>query len=271
MTKDILSKEEILKHSHFNMPEEKLILLKTVDSTNLYCKELAKSQPDHEVLVVADAQTSGRGRMGRTFFSPESTGIYMSLLLDCNRIKLPPNLLTVAAGTAVCRVLREICKIDADIKWVNDIFANNKKVCGILAESISDFNTNLPRYIVVGIGINISTADNVFPDDIKEIAGSVFPKHTTRNEIIAEIFNTLNGIYTNNNIDELISEYKNYSLVLGKKINFTQNGKEHAGIAEDINNEGNLIARLDNGEVVTLKSGEISLGSANFVKRGCCT
>ncbi len=264
--RDILSREEILKYSQCGLSKESIIVLDTVDSTNLYCRELAASKPRNKTLVIADTQTMGRGRMGRKFFSPQSTGIYMSLLLNCNMIKLDINLLTVAAGVAVCRVLKNYCRIDASIKWVNDIFANGKKVCGILAESVSDANTNSHIYIIVGIGINISTPENIFPDELKSIAGSVYPIGITRNEIIARITNEFHGIYKKNDAAELIREYKIYSLVLGKEISFNQNGKAYTGTATDINEDGNLICHLKNGEIFTLKSGEVSLGSNCFVK-----
>lgn len=265
--KDILLKEEILNHSNFELNANQLFVLDSVCSTNLYCRELIKVHPCHETLVVANMQTAGKGRMGRRFFSPESTGIYMSLILDCDKISLNENLLTVAAGVAVCRVLETLCKIETAIKWVNDIFSNGKKVCGILAEGIADSDTNHLKYVILGIGINISTPDSIFPTELQDIAGSVFPQDTTRNQIIAQIVNELRNIYMQNQIDKLIKEYKAYSLILGKEINFTQNNKTYIGIATDINNEGNLIVRLENGEVVTLKSGEVSIGSASLINK----
>ena len=265
--KDKLSANEILKYAKIKLNINNLILLDTVNSTNLYCKEFVKSNPCHELLVVADTQTKGRGRMDRAFFSPKNTGIYMSLLLDCRQLFLSPNLITIAAGVSVCRVLRNLCKTDAKIKWVNDIFAYRKKVCGILAESVCTANKISPQYIIVGIGINISTPDNVFPDELQSIAGSVFPNGISRNEIIANIISELHYIYMKDSPKTLIDEYKEYSNILGKEITFLQNGKPYTGIAHDINNEGNLIVLLDNNEVITLKSGEVSLGSAEFTKK----
>ncbi len=262
---DTLSKESILKYTKCNLNENNLHLLSTVDSTNQYCKKLIASCPCHELLVVADTQTQGKGRMGRSFFSPVGTGIYMSLILNRKRFSLPTEFLTIAAGTAVCRVLRNYCNIDASIKWVNDIFANNRKVCGILAESVSLPETNLPEHIVVGIGINISTPNAAFPEEIQDVAGSVFPTDITRNEIIGRIANEFRSIYTKESTRVLIEEYKSYSLVLGKEISLTQNGKACIGIATDINDNGNLVVRLNNNETITLHSGEVSLGSTNFI------
>ncbi|MBR5155812.1 MAG: biotin--[Clostridia bacterium] len=262
MTDNII-KEEITslvnKKSSFN-----IIVLKTINSTNSYAKYLAKSGSPHETVVIADSQTEGRGRLGREFFSPEGTGIYMSILLKPEKIAIPMSFLTVAAGVAVCRVLNNISKTPAEIKWVNDIFMCQKKVCGILAEITNDSIKGTIDNIIVGIGLNVTTPDQVFPGKLGNVAGSVFPENISRNEIIAYIINELRTIYIENNIQKLIDEYKAYSLVLNKRINFTKNGETFTGTAIDINMEGNLIARLENGEKVVLKSGEISLGSENF-------
>ena len=264
--KDILLKEEILKYLNFALNPDQLFVLNTVSSTNLYCRELLKKHPLHEALVVANTQTAGRGRMGRSFFSPQSTGIYMSLILDCDKIALDENLLTIAAGVAVCRTLKNLCKVDSAIKWVNDIFVNGKKVCGILAEGVIAPGTNCIKHIILGIGINISPPDNSFPTELQNIAGSVFPKDITRNEIIAQIINVLHNIYMQDKVDKLIDEYKSCSLILEKKINFVQSNTVYTGIATDLNKAGNLIVRLENSEIVTLKSGEVSIGSASIKK-----
>ncbi len=252
---DILLKEEILKSTSFELNPGQLFVLKTVNSTNLYAKKLINSANSHFTAVVSDSQTNGRGRMGRDFFSPEGTGIYMSIILDCKKINLPKNLLTIATGVAICRVLKNCCKADAEVKWVNDIYIKGKKVCGILAETLSE-------YVIMGIGINISTS--VFPGKLNEIAGSVFPKNIARNEIIARVINELHIIYMEDNAQKLIDEYKSYSLVLGKKISFTHNGKAFTGIATDINTDGNLIVKTCENEMLVLNSGEVSLGSENF-------
>ncbi len=264
---DTLLAEEILKYSNGNLTRNSLFLLESVDSTNTYCKRIINDKTIHQTLVVANTQTSGKGRMGRTFFSPKNTGIYMSLILDCESMPLPTNLLTIAAGVAVCRTLKTLCNSVASIKWVNDIFIDGKKVCGILAESIADHKTSHLKYIILGIGINISTPDNIFPEYLNSIAGSIFPGDISRNKIIAQIVTELSDLYMDNDPDNLVNEYKSYSLVLGKKINFTLNGKNHTGIATDINNDGNLVVQSDNKKIVILKSGEVSLGSKHFVKK----
>ncbi|MBQ9757391.1 MAG: biotin--[Clostridia bacterium] len=261
---DNIIKEEILsfidKASSYDV-----IVLKTVNSTNSYIKKLTKDDAPHETVVIADKQTEGRGRLGREFFSPEGTGIYMSILLKPDKISLNPSLLTVAAGVAVCRTIKSISKTPPAIKWVNDIFLSGKKVCGILAESTADSKTGTINNIIVGIGLNVTTPSSVFPGKLSDIAVSLFPENTIRNKIIANIIDEFKRIYDFCDKECLIEEYKSYSCVLGKKISFTKGGETFAGIATDINMEGNLIVKLENGKTITLKSGEVSLGSENFV------
>ena len=239
-----------------------ITVLKTVKSTNLYLKELAKNNSPHGTVIIANKQTGGRGRLGRKFFSPSDTGIYMSILIRPEEIKLDPYLLTVASGVAVCRALKSVCNTSPHIKWVNDIFLNNKKVCGILAESLSG-STGINN-IIVGIGINVTTSASDFPDELNSIAGSVFPENATRNEIIAKILTQLESLCNWDDAGKLIEEYKKLSLVLNKELSFTKDGKRYTGIATDINIEGNLVIELQSGETITLKSGEVSLGSENF-------
>lgn len=262
---DAIIKEEIISSSD-KISSYNIIVLKIVNSTNSYIKELAKNNTPHETLVIADKQTEGRGRLGRDFFSPEGTGIYMSVLLKPDYLTLDPSLLTVAAGVAVCRTINSISKNTPTIKWVNDIFVGGKKVCGILAESMTDSTSGTINNIIVGIGLNVTTPSDVFPGKLGDIAGSLFPENTTRNEIIAKIIEEFKSIYDSKDVEKLIEEYKNYSCVLGKKISFTKNGEAFTGIANDINMDGNLIAELDSGETISLKSGEVSLGSENFVE-----
>ncbi len=237
-----------------------IFVLETVNSTNLFAKELASKDAKNNTIVIANHQTAGRGRLGREFFSPSDTGLYMSILIRNEQLSLDPSGLTVAAGVAVCRAISTVCHKNPQIKWVNDIFLDNRKVCGILAES--GYESGVLSYIIVGIGLNIST--EVFPGELNTIAGSLNTS-VSRNVIAGEIIKEFYRLMPLCGKQELIDEYKSHSLVLGKQISFTRNGETYFGIATDINIEGNLIVNLESGETVTLKSGEVSLGSKNFI------
>ena len=174
--KDILSALDISRFTENNFPPDRIFALKTVNSTNSYAKNLALEHSNqHETVVISDAQTAGRGRLGREFFSPPESGIYMSIILTPENIALPPSHLTVAAGVAVCRAIKDICPGSPSIKWVNDIFLEGKKVCGILAEGTLDPDTNQQKDIVVGLGLNVSTKSELFPGKLKFY--DYFPKY----------------------------------------------------------------------------------------------
>lgn len=260
-----LSAEDI-KHNLNSTEFSDIFVLETVNSTNSYAKDLGINGGIHGTVVIANHQTAGRGRLGREFFSPKDSGLYMSFIIRPDKIRIAPSLLTVAAGVAVCRAITSVTDKVPQIKWVNDIFLNGKKICGILAESGTSTNSSVLDYIIVGIGLNVSTASELFPGKLRDIAGSLFPQNINRSKIAAEIINEFEKIILSNNVEVLIDEYKSYSLILDKKISFTKNGETFTGTAVDINTEGNLVVDLENGETLALKSGEVSLGSGNFAQ-----
>ena len=255
--KELNSKAMAMHLNSINIGD--IIVLDTVNSTNTYAKELAQNGAKHNTIVIANHQTAGRGRLGREFFSPSDTGLYMSIILRPDGYPLDPTAVTIAAGVAVCRTVEEICNKQPQIKWVNDIFLDGRKICGILAEAGTNIGTI--DYIIVGIGINVSTED--FPSELDNIAGSL-GRNLDRNLIAGKLIAEFNHLQPLCGSYELIDEYKYRSLVLGKKIDFTKGGETYTGIATDINNEGNLIVTLENDKTVTLKSGEISLRSERF-------
>lgn len=233
-----------------------ITVLDTVDSTNNYAKMHIS---DKISLITADTQTFGRGRHGKSFFSPGKSGIYMSVVLHPDAEAAP--LTTVAAAVAASRTIERIGGKKAGIKWVNDIFADGKKVCGILSEAVFD-EAGRMKSAVVGIGVNLSTT--VFPDEITGIAGSVFPNDASRCEVIADITDNLLELCENLSAPELIEEYKSRMFILGGTVEYIKNGRRCRGVAADVNEAGNLIVELADGTDV-LSSGEISLKSESFV------
>ncbi len=224
-------------------------VFETIDSTNTY----AKSHPQSGLhLVCASEQTAGRGRRGNEFFSPKNTGVYFSIAFSPQSDA--QNIFTVAAAVATCNVLSKTCGKETKIKWVNDIFLADKKVCGILTEGTFDFETSQLSEVIVGIGINLETAD--FPESISEKAGSLGTA-CNHNKIISDItrefFNTLSSP-----TEEIIKEYSNHSLVLGNEVHFTWEGKKRIATAKSFNLEGNLICQNER-ETFVLKAGEISI------------
>lgn len=230
---------------HLKTAEITPAVFKTLPSTNLYLTENAENTPFN--LVVAQKQTCGRGRRGKSFSSPKKTGIYMSLL-----IKNKANDLTVAAAVAVTSAIEKITGVKTGIKWVNDIYLGDKKVAGILCETHNDKNGE--PFIVLGIGVNLYSPKGGFDDEIKNIAGALLPrrKRGLKERLIAEIVNELFIALENKN---LISEYRKKLIHLGKKIYV----KDRPAVSIDVLENGNLLIINDKGEEEILSSGEISI------------
>ena len=226
----------------------------TVDSTNTVAKRKALGGTDTPFLVLADSQTSGRGRMGRSFYSPSRTGLYMSLAVEITG-GLPETVgITSAAAVAVVRAIRRICGIETGIKWVNDIYLDRKKIAGILTESFFEGDR---LFTIVGIGINLSTES--FPEDIKNIAGSLDADPSLKGALACEICKELLTLIPTVKNGEFMNDYRKHSIVLGKKVIFKENGALYRGTAQSISDDGALTVLLEDGELHILASGEISL------------
>ena len=230
-------------------------VLPTVDSTNEEAKRRAKDGTDIPLALLAEEQTAGRGRLGRSFYSPPDTGLYLSLLLRPNGDVTDAVGLTTLAAVAIMRAIRSVTGIQTQIKWVNDLYYQDKKVCGILAESF--FADNV-RYVVIGVGINLYTSE--FPKELADKAGALLVgDEGMRNALAARTITELYEIATDADRDGLMREYRSASMVLGKAVVYTQNGIEHRGVAESIDDAGRLCVRLPDGSLAVLASGEISL------------
>ncbi len=226
---------------------------KSVSSTNTLMKEKAHNSAKEFSVLIASMQTGGRGRMGRTFHSPHGTGIYMSILLK-NREGRSPLLITTDAAVCVARVLEKMANKKAEIKWVNDIYMQGKKVCGILTEGVGE-------YAVLGIGINVLPPKKGFPEAIKDIAGAVFErkKPYLREKVIIELLHEFMNVYKKPEREKILSEYKERSIVLGKEIFILKNGNSEPATAVDITDDYSLVVKKRNGEISYLNSGDVSI------------
>ena len=257
---DLLSREGIIPYLDKKYTDIPLIVKQTVISTNAEAKKLAVDNASHGTVIISEEQTGGRGRLGRSFYSPAKTRIYMSIILHPHINITAASLITTAASVAVCRAIRSLCNMEAKIKWVNDIFIDDKKVCGILTEAVTDFESGMVESIILGIGINIKTIH--FPDEIKETAASLYSSDSSainRNLLIAKILNELFPLYDNLEERKFINEYKSYSMILGEDIKYYLNNTEYSGKAVDIDNNGGLIVQVSGGKIETLNSGEITI------------
>lgn len=243
-----------------------ITVLKTVDSTNTRLKLMAQEGAPHMSVLVALEQTAGKGRQGRSFYSPPNTGLYMSILLRPEGDIEDAQLTTVRSAVAVCRALSRVGGVFAKIKWVNDVYYNNKKVCGILTEASLDFEGGGIEYMITGIGINCTTKDEEFPEDVREIAGSINLTNASRSQLAAAVIEELLDLCDTPH-DEVVAEYKERSMMIGKFISYTKSGKTYRAKVLDINGYGNLVVELLSGEIDTLFSGEVSI-LKDFLKDG---
>ena len=223
-----------------------------IDSTNTEARRYALSGGKIPAIFIAEEQSSGRGRMGRSFYSPKSTGLYISLLLD-----IPENdavRLTTSAAVAVRRTLLRKIGADLKIKWVNDLYLSNKKVSGILAESVL---VGECRFTILGIGINLDT--DFSQTELRDIAGSIGISPKIRPALAADLARVLCSVLFEEEQSSVIEEYRKNSYILGKPVCFTENGETYTGVAQDITEQGHLMVLLDSGNKKILSSGEISL------------
>lgn len=234
-------------------------------STNADLKKTAENGASEGTVLIALEQTEGKGRMGRSFYSPADTGLYMSILL---RPLFPAEkslYITTCAATAVSEAIDCTAGVNSEIKWVNDVYLSGKKVSGILTDASLDFESGGLHYAVCGIGVNIST--ELFPDKLGDIAGCISNgKNDLRAKLASEIITRFFGYYSTLEQLKFLPEYRKRSLLIGKRIEFIINNNDFSGVAEDIDEKARLVVRLDNGELIALSSGEVQLKKGDIIR-----
>ena len=276
--KNAVQRVAIDEYLHFLLPDENIDLhfFESVDSTNNVLKRLAASGGKvHKTAAVALEQTAGRGRLGRSFFSSAQTGVFLSLLFAPKAGVSDPAQLTANAAVAVCRVFSRLYRVEAQIKWVNDIFVGGKKVCGILTEGVSNLETGKIDAAIVGIGINISAGEDL-PEEVAAVAGflqdAVSSAIVDKNLVIASVLAELVKIYEKieggdeGEREKCLEEYRARSLLAGMTVEVSpviaDEEKKYVARVIGIGDDLSLIVEKEGGERVALKSGEVSLKSA---------
>lgn len=252
---DVISEQGIRHYLSEDNKELKIRKYNQIDSTNNEAKRLIISEDIDRMLLVANEQTAGRGRMGRAFYSPGDTGIYMSLIYKVPGGVKAPMLITMAAAVAVARTIEKFSDNRPSIKWVNDIYLGEKKVCGILTEAVTDLETGMAEKVVVGIGINVKTKD--FPDELKKKADSLGIDKVSRNELIAGVTDELIKLYGEFNSESFMKEYIDHNNVVGRKIKYERNEDTLVGTVEEICMDGSLNVKAEDGIITNIFTGEI--------------
>ncbi len=286
--KDEARRPEIAKHrleiaKHLKIADPSILyVFGETDSTNSRARELALNGAAQGTAVVADSQTSGRGRMGRKFESPEGKGIYLSVILRPDFSAKTALFTTTAAAVAVSEAIFEETGKKAGIKWVNDIYIGQKKVCGILAEAEANPKTSRFEFIILGIGVNFNTENSDFSDSvIKRGAGAIYESEKpaiSREKLTAAIIDKvalycigLNGSKAENKVESeveskiesmrrmILEKYRSSSIVIGRKIRCIRGGEEWIATAKGIGDNGELLTVREDGSSEILSSGEISI------------
>lgn len=258
-------KEQILQYLKESCPwQDSLLWFDTIDSTNTRAKELAAQGAPHGTVLIADHQTVGRGRLGRSFHSPAGTGIYMSLIIrpNCGPSELMH--LTCAAAVAACDGVEAACGIRPGIKWTNDLVWGKKKLAGILTElGLSPAGT--VSYAVIGIGINCCQNEADFPPEIRDMAGSLYTvtgMKIDRAKVAAGLMDALYWMDRDLLADRrgIMDRYRSGCITLGREISLVKaDGSVRYGTALDIDEAGGLVVSFVDGTLETVTSGEVSV------------
>lgn len=237
-----------------------LRLLDAPDSTNRAAKELALAGAPHGTVLLADSQSNGHGRFTRSFFSPRG-GLYMSVILHPERLHFAHiTAVTAFAAVAVCEAIEAVTGEETEIKWVNDILIGGKKVCGILTEAVTDFESGSLGWIVLGIGINVQAKQADFPNELREAAASVganAPANGLRNRLAAEIIDRVLGWTEPPQEAELFRRYRKRLRMLGEQVTVVQGETSYPARAVGLDDAGHLIVENADGVQQILTSGEV--------------
>ena len=259
---DVLTVRGIRSHLDDNCSDLRPEVFVRVDSTNTKCIEKAAEGESEGYVAVAGSQSAGRGRRGKAFFSPAESGIYMSILFRPEGLTENQVLhFTTMTAAAVSEAIEDISGKKAEIKWVNDIYIDGKKVCGILSEASYGIQTGKLEYVIVGIGINAYEPSGGFPSSISEIAGSVFdePETGLKNRLAAEILNRMMAYYKRLPDTPYSEEYIKRSMVTGKDVMVHKDKEMVPAHVLGIDEEFGLKVLYEDGSVEVLRSGEVSI------------
>lgn len=255
-------KTDVIKSKIKGSIGREIFFYEKVGSTNTVASNLA-GQVAEGTVIIADTQEKGRGRLGRLWVSPPGENIYMSIILQPQIETRDATLITIMAAVASANALRKTTGLNISIKWPNDLIFHERKIGGILTELKTDQKGIL--FSVIGIGINVNTDINSFPEDVRGIATSVkneTGKLFSREEIVAETLNEIDNWYMILKAmkrEVLLAEWQRLTSTLGKEVIVVIGQETYKGFAEAIDDEGMLILRLPSGEMKRIHSGDLTV------------
>lgn len=230
-------------------------------STNSLCKEVMEKDGIKNALIVSHEQTNGKGRQGKVFYSPKG-GLYFSFGFKPFNLDFDQAILTIGIAVAVVETFKKLYGIDLNIKWVNDLYYKDKKVCGILTEGSLNMETGLMDYIICGIGINVVQKET-YPRDLSSIMGPIFqdlPGNFNANILVGQI---IKSFFRSMDDVNLINKYKLSCQTLGQDISFQKGSNTYIGRARDIDSQGRLLVDMEDASLETLSFGQVSIRKAH--------
>ena len=258
---DFLTKEDI--ESNLRNPDIfQVDVRKSVTSTNTVLKEEAEAGLPQGYVVAAETQTAGKGRQGRSFYSPPVHGVYFSVLLRFGEKSADASLITCAAAVAAARAIEDVFDKNVGIKWVNDLFLDEKKVCGILTEANINMEDGRVESAVLGIGINITKPPDGYPKEIETVATSLIDRHANdkpRCRLIAKTLDYFWEYYLNLSALEFLEQYRSRSILIGRDVYVMHPNEKKLANVITIDEKCRLVVRYETGEIAALNSGEVSV------------
>ncbi len=260
-TPDILRKADIKQGLKTRVIGKELILLSEVSSTNTIAQEMAISGAPEGTVVIAETQTSGKGRLGRKWISPKGN-LYLSVILrpDIAMHKAP--LVTLMGAVAVASAIRKKCRLDPGIKWPNDVLLSGKKVCGLLSEMSAE--QDRIRYLVLGIGVDVNMELRALPADIEAVSTTLAReagKEIDRTLFLRHLLRELDSWYASflANEQDVLREWMSLNMTVGSRVQVSGAGRIVEGLAQRIDSEGRLVIRQDDGSIQTVAAGDVTI------------
>ncbi len=258
---DILRERDIKQGLKTKKMGRELVLLPKVDSTNILAMELASKGSPEGTVVVAETQSGGKGRLGRTWISPKGN-LYLSVILRPMIPVYKAPLITMMGAVAVASAIRTVCQVAAVIKWPNDILISGKKVSGLLTEMSAE--QDQIRHIVLGIGVNVNMAPETLPPEVSVFSTSLAAEagdRINRTLLLQEHLRSLERWYQVflANSPEVLQEWQKLNMTVGSQIRVVGVGETLEGLAQGIDEDGRLIIRLDDGSIRFVSAGDVSL------------
>lgn len=241
-----------------------IVYFESIDSTNNYAKQAALQGGEDGLVVIANEQTGGRGRSGRSFQSPPDKGLYLTALLCPKAAPAEVLSVTALAAVAVCNAVERTCGVRPGIKWTNDLILNGKKLTGILTEMGVEGESGALQYVVIGIGVNANHEKSDFSDEVAEMATSLrmeLGHPVSRAALAAALIEELDALYAclGGDLSGYLEQYREDCVTLGKQVRILGSGAERTGEAVGIDDSFGLIVRREDGTLETIRSGEVSV------------